>query len=171
VIRGKVAWVFGNNFDVDFIVGIENISTTDIDRIVANLMRSYDENFRQSIASGDILIGGKNFGYGHPHPQSMMGMRAIGIDCIIAESYAFPFYRSELASGMKLFECPGIAGAVERGACIEIDQQALTVFNKTSGKELRMKAIPDIPLRIMEKGGLLPFLKAEMRYPAAKVPI
>ncbi len=161
-IGGRVAWVFGDNFDVDFIVGIENITTTDIDRIVANLMKAYDANFRQSVASGDILIGGKNFGYGHPHPQSMMGMRAIGIDCVIAESYAFPFYRSELASGMKLFECPGIAEATDRGDYIEVNPAELTVVNKTSGKQFRMKALPDIPLRIMEKGGLLPFLKAEM---------
>lgn len=163
VIGGRVAWVFGDNFDVDFIVGIENISTTDIDRLVANLMTAYDANFRQFVAGGDILIGGKNFGYGHPHPQSMMGMRAIGINCVVAESYAFPFYRSELASGMKLFECPGITGAVERGDHIEVSPAELTVFNKTSGKQYRMNVIPDIPLRIMEKGGLLPFLKEEMR--------
>lgn len=162
VIGGRVAWIFGDNFDVDFIVGIENISTTDIDLIVANLMKSYDGNFRQSVAGGDILIGGKNFGYGHPHPQSMMGMRAIGINCIIAESYAFPFYRSELASGMKLFECHGIVGAVERGDHVEVNPTELTVYNKTSNKQFRMNAIPDIPLRIMEMGGLLPFLKEKI---------
>ncbi len=163
LIKGRAAWVFKDNFDVDLIIGIENISTTDIGIIVDNVMKSYDVSFKQTINCGDILVGGKNFGYGHPHPQSMMGMRAIGIDCIIAESYAFPFYRSELASGMKLFECPGIAEAVERRDFIEVNITALTVSNLTSGKQFRMNSIPDIPLRIMGKGGLIPFLKEEMR--------
>lgn len=159
--RGRVAWVFEDNFDVDLIIGVENISTTDIAKILANLMKPFEKNFAAVIRAGDILVGGRNFGYGHPHPQSMMGMRAAGIDCIVAESYAFPFYRSELASGMKLFECPGIARAVERWDDIEVLPAELKIVNRTRDKTLRLKPVPDIPGKIMAKGGLIPFLKSE----------
>lgn len=160
LIKGRVAWVFEDNFDIDLIIGIENISTTDIAKILDNLMKPFETDFAKAIIAGDILVGGKNFGYGHPHPQSMMGMRAAGIDCIIAESYAFPFYRSELASGMKLFECPGIAQAVERWDMLEVRPAELTVVNSARNQTLRLKPVPDIPAKIMEKGGLLPFLKS-----------
>ena len=159
--KGRVAWVFEDNFDVDLIIGIENISTTDISKILDNLMKPYEPDFAQLVKAADILVGGKNFGYGHPHPQSMMGMRAVGIDCIIAESYAFPFYRSELASGMKLFECPGISRAVGRWDEIEVLPAELKVINKTRKQILALKPVPDIPAKIMERGGLLPFLTSE----------
>ena len=102
ILQGKAAWVFPDSFDVDYIIGIPNIGLTDLKQITACLMKDFDPEFLDSCAPGDMLIAGKSFGYGHAHPQPMAGMREIGIRCVVAESYLFPFFRSELASGMML---------------------------------------------------------------------
>ena len=103
ILQGKAAWVFPDSFDVDYIIGIPNIGLTDLKQITACLMKDFDPEFLDSCAPGDMLIAGKSFGYGHAHPQPMAGMREIGIRCVVAESYLFPFSRSELASGVVLY--------------------------------------------------------------------
>lgn len=159
IFKGRAAWIFEDNFDVDMIIGIENISVTDLNKILDATMKSKESDFKEKITKGDILIGGKNFGYGHPHPQSMIAMRNLGITTIIAESFAFPFYRSELASGMKLLECKGISTNVSRWDNIIVDLEKQTVFNEEKNVELRMNNIPDIALDIMNNGGIVPYLK------------
>jgi 3-isopropylmalate/(R)-2-methylmalate dehydratase small subunit len=159
VFKGRVAWIFEDNFDVDMIIGIENISVTDLDKILDATMKSQEANFKEKIQSGDILVGGKNFGYGHPHPQSMIAMRKLGITTIIAESFAFPFYRSELASGMKLIECPGISSKVSRWDNIVVDFEKNIITNENKDIQLELKAIPEIALNIMDNGGIVEYLK------------
>jgi len=160
-IRGRAAWIFSNNVDVDTIVGIENISVTDTDKLVAAAMKAYEVDFADKIQVGDIMVAGSNLGYGHPHPQSMIALRELGIDTIIAESFAFPFYRSELAKGMKLLECPGISSQVQRWDVLEVDMDKNTVTNITQGVEHNLAPLPEIPRKIMAAGGLMGFLRQQ----------
>ena len=158
---GKAAWVYGDDFDVDYIIGIENIRVSDLNIIVSILMKHYDPDFASQVRPGDILIGGKGFGYCHPHPQAMQGMRELGITTIIAESFAFAFYRSELASGMRLLECPEITRMVERGDILEvtINDGKVKIENHSKHADVNGKPIPVIPQKIMQAGGMIPFLK------------
>jgi len=158
-LSGRAAWVFGDNVDVDSIVGIENISTTDVAKLVADVMKAYDPDFKKKAKPGDFIVAGGNLGYGHPHPQPMIALRELGIDTIIAESFAFPFYRSELAKGMKLFECPDISKHVQRWDEIEVDVANNTLINKTQQKHLSLVPIPEIPMAVMEAGGLVKYLR------------
>ncbi|NKI15938.1 3-isopropylmalate dehydratase [Spongiibacter sp. KMU-166] len=158
-LKGRAAYVFGDNYDIDLIIGIENISISDTDKIVDVLMYKYDSEFKSNINVGDILVGGKNFGYGHPHPQAMVGMRAVGIDVIVAESYAFPFYRSELASGMKLLECADISTNVSRWDELDIDVHQGLLRNITQGTEFKLKEVTPIALDMMTAGGVEGYLK------------
>lgn len=156
---GRAAWIFEDNFDIDYIIGIENISISDKEKIMQVLMKSFENDFKNNVKKGDILIGGKNFGYGHPHPQAMTGMRVLGIEVIVAESYAFPFYRGELASGMKLFECPDVRRKTDRWDEVEIDINKNVFVNKTKNIILELTPIPSIPLRIMNSGGIVEYIK------------
>ena len=158
-IKGRAAWVFADDFDVDYIIGIENIRVNDINKIMELLMKPFETDFKEKVKAGDILIGGKNFGYGHPHPQAMMGMRQLGIDTIVAESFAFAFYRSELAAGMKLIVCPGIREIVNRWDEITVDMAKNKVINLTQAKEQVCEEIAEIPMKIMEYGGIVGFLQ------------
>ena len=87
-ITGRAAWVYPDHFDVDFIIGAANIGLQEPEEIVRCLMKEYEPDFLEKAAPGDLLVAGKNFGYGHGHPQPMMGMRHIGITCVVAESFA-----------------------------------------------------------------------------------
>lgn len=157
-VTGRTAWVFPDHFDVDYIIGVPNISLQDPEEITRCLMRDYDPGFLERIAPGDLLVAGKNFGYGHAHPQPMLGMRHVGIRCVVAESYAFPFYRSELASGMKLFTCPGIAGVAEQGDLLTVDTEAGRVTIPGKGS-LPLAPLGKYPLEVMSVGGAVPYLK------------
>lgn len=159
ILTGKAAWVFPDNFDVDYIVGIPNIGLQDMEDIVHCLMKDFAPDFLTRVSKGDILVAGRNFGYGHAHPQPMAGMRRIGITCVVAESYAFPFYRSELASGMKLFTCPGVTRLAAAGERLAIDTQACTVKNLDAEKSLPMKPFTGYPLELLRAGGVAPYLQ------------
>ena len=157
-ITGRAAWVYPDHFDVDFIIGAANIGLQEPEEIARCLMKEYEPDFLEKAAPGDLLVAGKNFGYGHGHPQPMMGLRHIGITCVVAESFAFPFYRSELASGMKLFVCPGVAWLAERGDYLTIDVQRGTVSIPGKGS-LPLAPLGRYPLEVMKAGGVIPHLK------------
>lgn len=152
IIEGKAAWIFPDNFDVDDIIGAANIGLQSNEEIKRVLMKDLDPEFVENSRPKDLLIAGKNCGYGHAHPQPMQGMRAIGIDTIVAESFTFPFYRSELASGMKMLICEDITSHVEKGDHVKIDTQTLEV--EVNGKLVtKLKEIAAYPMSLMENSG------------------
>lgn len=159
VFKGRAAWVFPDSFDADLIVGVEHIGTLDLEIIKNNLMKAYDPGFGTKVKKGDMLIGGKNFGYGHPHPQAMNGMRALGVEVIVAEQFFQVFYRAELASGTKLFTCPGVTESVGRFDELELDTEKAVLVNKTRGVTLALDPVDEYPLYIMEHG-IVEFIKA-----------
>lgn len=114
VLEGRVAWIFDDHFDVDLIVGVEKMGLSDPEEILFYCMKDLDPNFTQDVRPGDVLVGGRNFGYGHPHYPSMIAMRELGIECVVAESFSPYFRRGENCNGMILVSCPGISQAVER---------------------------------------------------------
>ncbi len=114
IIDGRVAWIFGDDFDIDLVIGVENIKYYDLVKLRSALMKAYDESFVDSVREGDVLVGGRNFGYGHPHYPPLVAMRSVGIKAIVAESFSPGFWRGETYNGMPLIACPGIAAAVKR---------------------------------------------------------
>lgn len=159
VLQGRVAWIFPDHFDVDLIVGVGNIAATDMRVLLAACMREYDEHFRDAVRPGDFLVAGSNFGYGHPHPQAMMAMRELGVRVVIAESFAFPFFRSELASGMALVTCARAARGVSRWDELQLDLEAGILKNLSAGEEFRMDPIPPVALEMIRAGGVVGYLK------------
>ena len=110
-LRGRVAWVFDEaDFDVDQIVGVENIRLTDPDALAACAMRRFDPGFAEVVRRGDVVVGAENFGYGHPHFAPMIGLRRLGVSAVIAESFATGYWREEIAEGFPQIACPGITG-------------------------------------------------------------
>ncbi len=142
--RGKVVWIFPDNFDVDQIMGVRNLREGDLDKLLPACMQSYDPEFAACVTPGDLLVGGKNFGYGHPHHQGMALMRKLGIRMMLADSFASTFYRNEVTNGMALLEVPGISAAVERFDELEVDFLEATVHRE--GALLRAGKKPPAPV-------------------------
>ncbi|MQY30418.1 LeuD/DmdB family oxidoreductase small subunit [Nocardia aurantia] len=161
VFAGRVAWKFGDDFDIDLVIGVTNIKYYDPDKLRSVLMRAYDPSFVDEVCPGDILVGGRNFGYGHPHYPAMIAMRNAGIVAVVAESYAPGFWRGELYQGMPLVTVPGIADAVRRWDDIEVDWRTATVRVARTGQELVGTAPSPHAIDVIEAGGGLNLLRAQ----------
>lgn len=168
VFNGRVAWVFGDDFDIDLIIGVENIKYYDADKLRSVCMQAYDPTFVDEARHGDVIVGGRNFGYGHPHYPAMISMRNLGIVAVVAESYAPGFWRGELYQGMPLVTVPGIASAVERWDDVEVDWKTATVRVHRSGQVLQGAPPSAHAIEVTEAGGGLNLLKGQ--YGAQKEP-
>ncbi len=161
VFAGRVAYVFGDDFDIDLVIGVENIKYYDPDKLRSVLMQAYDPGFTEAVRQGDVLVGGRNFGYGHPHYPAMIAMRNAGIVAVVAESYAPGFWRGELYQGMPLVTVPGISAAVQRWDDIEVDWRSATVRVARTGQVLRGTPPSAHAVDVIEAGGGLNLLRAQ----------
>ena len=159
-IRGRVAWIFDEeDFDVDQIVGVRNIKLTDPQELAALAMQEIDPGFQAQVRAGDVLVGGRNFGYGHPHYPPLIAMRQLGISALIAESFAPAFWRGEISMGFPLVACPGILAAVSRWDVLEVDWAQEVVVNQTTGTRLPFLPLGAADRMTLEQGGLIGYLK------------
>lgn len=159
-LRGRVAFKFEEiDFDVDQIVGVKNIKTTNIDDLAKAAMQEYDPGFAAAVKPGDLLVGNHNFGYGHPHYPPMKAMRHLGITGIIAESFSPGYWRGEISMGFPQISCPGILAFVERWDEVEVDWAAQCVRNHTQGTEIAFEPLATGDLQMLEAGGLEIYLK------------
>ena len=160
-LRGRVAWVFDeDDFDIDLIIGVRNIKVTDLDELARLAMSDREPGFAATVQRGDLLVGGRNFGYGHPHYPAMRAMRHLGIAGVVAESFSPGFFRGEISMGFPLVTCPGILGLAGRGDMLEVDWAAAEVRHPARGRALPLQPLADSERQTLEAGGLLPYLKA-----------
>ncbi|MBR0093392.1 MAG: hypothetical protein IJP92_17020 [Lachnospiraceae bacterium] len=159
-IEGKVAWVFDEpNFDVDLVIGLENISVRDPEQLKMLCMKNYTENFAQEVEPGDVFVGGENLGYGHPHKGGPESLRYLGLGAIIADSFSPGFYRANSITGFPLIACPGISKAVKKGDRIIYDWDKQTITNETTNTVLECTPMSQKDRDIVDCGGLVPYIK------------
>ncbi|MDM0071847.1 3-isopropylmalate dehydratase [Variovorax sp. J31P207] len=173
-LRGRVAWIFDeDDFDIDLIVGVRNIKITDVSELAALAMADYLPDFASTVRKGDVLVGGRNFGYGHPHYPAMRAMRHLGISCVIAESFSPGFFRGEMSMGFPLVTCSGIRAAVARGDALEVNWDTSEVSITRTGETLPLQPFSASERGMLDAGGLIPYLKtriAKAENPEAHAP-
>lgn len=153
VIEGRVAWVFGDNFDIDLVIGMENLSERDPRKLAELCMVKFEPEFRDKVKTGDIVVGGRNFGYGHAHPQSLTALKKVGIRAIVAESFSPPFYRGETSGGFILIDCKGIVNCANRWNLLRVDLVNGVLTNITTGTRLSSeKPVAPVIQRIRSGG-------------------
>jgi 3-isopropylmalate/(R)-2-methylmalate dehydratase small subunit len=162
---GRVAWVFDDNFDVDQVVGVANIKVQDVTEQAPRAMAQFEDGFHTRVAPGDLLVAGRNFGYGHPHAIAMRTMRHLGIAGVVAESFFSSFWLGEVGYGFRLLVCPGIRAMARRGDELQVDWDHYTVTNRTSGAQLTAVAHTARERQILAHGGLKPMLAAQRPLP------
>ncbi len=161
--RGRVAYIFADDdFDVDQICGVENILVQDIEVLKRCAMRMHDPQFALSVRAGDFLVGGRNFGYGHPHYQGMRAMRALGVAAVIAESFAPGYWRGEISMGFAQVACPGILTLARRWDDLEIDWDKSFVRNLSSGDTRAFEPLSERDRAMIAAGGLVEFLRRDL---------
>lgn len=165
-LHGRVAYIFGEaDFDIDLIVGIKNIKLQDPEQLCGVAMQRYDPGFRSSVQPGDLLVGGANFGYGHPHYPAMRAMRHMGISGVVAESFSPGYWRGEISMGFPQIPCPGIVALVQRWDRIEVDFAASQIHNHTRGGSLPFEPLSSADLQMLQAGGVKAWLRRELAEP------
>jgi len=157
MIRGKV-WKFGDNVDTDVIIPARYLNTTDPEELAKHCMEDADPEFAKKVKKGDILVAGRNFGCGSSREHAPIAIKACGISCVIAESFARIFYRNAFNTGLLIIECAEAAKEAETGDELEVHVEEGKIINLTKGKTYYFKPIPPFMREILEDGGLIPHI-------------
>ena len=132
-IEGK-AWKFGNNIDTDAIIPARYLNTSDPKELSKHCMENADKEFVEKISGGDIIVAGKNFGCGSSREHAPLAIKACGISCVLANSFARIFYRNSFNIGLPIFESIEASEAISTGDELRINIDAGEIVNITQNE-------------------------------------
>ena len=156
---GKV-FKYGDNVDTDVIIPARYLNAPSPEELAKHCMEDIDPAFATTVQPGDIIVGGANFGCGSSREHAPISIRACGVRCVIAASFARIFYRNSINIGFPILECPEAAAAIQNGDTITVDFDSGKIHDETTGQDFQAVAFPAFINRIIEHDGLLPYLKA-----------
>lgn len=148
-----IAFKYGDNIDTDVIIPARYLNTPDPEELKLHCMEDIDENFISKVEHGDIMVGGKNFGCGSSREHAPIAIKASGISCVIAESFARIFYRNAINIGLPIIESCEAARAIKDGDTVEVDFDKGEVNVKD--EIFMVSPFPKSIQKIIEAGGLM----------------
>jgi len=154
------AWIFGDDVDTDTLAPGKYMKFG-IDEIAKHCLESLRPAFAASVAPGDVVVGGRNFGLGSSREQAASALRHLGVAAVVATSFAGLFYRNALNLGLPVLTCPD-ASRIREGDEVRVDAAAGRVENLSSGETLACEPIPQHLLEMVRDGGLLPHLEKRL---------
>lgn len=160
--RGK-AHVYGNNIDTDVIIPARRLAATKAEELAAYCMEDIDKDFTARVRPGDVIIAGSNFGCGSSREHAPMAIKASGISCVIAASYARIFFRNAFNIGLPIFVCQEIGACAETGDEIKIDFATGVIENETRKETYQAQALPGFMMDMIQKGGLMAKIAEEKK--------
>jgi 3-isopropylmalate/(R)-2-methylmalate dehydratase small subunit len=159
--RGKI-WKFGNNIDTDAIIPARYLNIWDPQGLAAHCMEDADPEFMKKMKPGDIIVGGENFGCGSSREHAPIAIKAAGIACVVAKSFARIFYRNSFNMGLPIFESPDLWGKVTQGSEIEVDADGgLIRILGGAAEPLRIQPVPPFMQELIADGGLMNHIAKE----------
>ena len=156
--HGKVH-KFGDNVDTDVIIPARYLNTSDHKELASHCMEDIDKEFVNKVKDGDIMVGEANFGCGSSREHAPIAIKASGISCVIAATFARIFYRNAINIGLPIMECPEAAKEIKSGDEVDVDFDSGVITDVTTGKTYQAEPFPDFIKEIINKGGLLNSLK------------
>lgn len=159
MVTGNV-YKYGDNVDTDVIIPARYLNNTNPAELAKHCMEDIDSEFAGKVQKGDIVVGGANFGCGSSREHAPIAIRAAGASCVIAKSFARIFYRNSINIGFPILECPEAVDAIENGDSVSVDFDTGLIVDNNNGKKFQAVAFPAFINKIIDNGGLLPYLKA-----------
>ena len=154
------AWKFGDDINTDVITPGRYTVTVDRKRLGEIVFIEYRPEFAKEVQAGDVIVAGNNFGCGSSREHSPVAIKAAGVSAVIAKTFARIFFRNSINIGLSLFVCED-ADKIDDGDTIELNIKTGEVHDKTKGLVLKSKPLPEFMQRIVEKGGLVNFLRSD----------
>lgn len=161
-IKGR-AWKFGDDIDTDAIIPARYLSTSDPAELAKHVMEDADPEFPSKVKTGDIIVAGKNFGCGSSREHAPIAIKAAGVSCVIANSFARIFYRNSINIGLPIFEFGESTGKIFEGDIVEIDPEAGTITNLTRNEVYQAAPFPVFMQDIINAGGLMSYVAERMK--------
>lgn len=150
---------FGDNVDTDVIIPARYLNTASHAELATHCMEDIDADFVNKVNDGDIMVATKNFGCGSSREHAPIAIKASGISCVIASSFARIFYRNAINIGLPILECPEAAEAINAGDVVSVDFNTGVITDETTGEKFQGEPFPEFIQNIIAKGGLINSIK------------
>lgn len=150
---------YGDNVDTDVIIPARYLNSADHKELASHCMEDIDKDFVTNVKDGDIMVANLNFGCGSSREHAPIAIKASGISCVIASTFARIFYRNAINIGLPILECDEAAKNIDAGDEVEVDFDSGTITNKTKNQTYHAHPFPEFMKGIISAGGLLNSLK------------
>lgn len=150
---------YGDDINTDVIIPARYLTSTEPAKLAEHAMEGIDPEFASKARGGKILVAGRNFGCGSSREHAPLALKAAGVKAVVAESFARIFFRNAINIGLVVVECKGVSASVDEGDVLEVDLELGRVVDVSKGISLSSTRYPEAVLRIMEKGGLMGYIR------------
>ncbi|CDD46102.1 3-isopropylmalate dehydratase small subunit [Firmicutes bacterium CAG:534] len=155
--KGNV-FKYGDNVDTDVIIPARYLNSSEPSELAAHCMEDIDREFIHQVKKGDIIVAEKNFGCGSSREHAPIAIKAAGVSCVIAETFARIFYRNAINIGLPIVECAQAAKEIENGDQVEVDFDSGVIKDLTKGTEYQGQAFPEFMQKIIAAEGLVNYI-------------
>ena len=149
---------YGDNVDTDVIIPARYLNSSDPKELATHCMEDIDKDFVKNVNQGDIIVANKNFGCGSSREHAPIAIKAAGVSCVIAETFARIFYRNAINIGLPIIECPEAAKAIKAGDEVKVDFDSGVITNVTTGESFQGQAFPEFMQKLIACGGLVNYI-------------
>lgn len=146
---------YGDNVDTDVIIPARYLNSSDPKELATHCMEDIDKDFVKNVKPGDIVVALKNFGCGSSREHAPIALKASGVSCVIASTFARIFYRNSINIGLPILECPEAAEAISAGDDVSVDFDSGLITDETTGATYQAQPFPPFIKNIIASGGLL----------------
>lgn len=154
---------YGRDIDTDVIIAARYLNTSDPKELAKHCMQDLAPTFVERVKPGDIMVAEENFGCGSSREHAPICIKAAGIDCVIAKSFARIFYRNAINTGLAILECPEAVDGIGEGDTVSVDADAGIITDETTGQSWQAQPFPPFIKEIIEAGGLVARTKNKMK--------
>lgn len=154
---------YGDNVDTDVIIPARYLNSSDPAELAKHCMEDIDKEFVNNVKAGDIIVAKKNFGCGSSREHAPIAIKASGVSCVIADTFARIFYRNSINIGLPIIECPEAAKAIEAGDEVEIDFDSGKIYDRTKGMEFQGQPFPEFMQKLIAAGGLVKYTNSKRK--------
>lgn len=155
--NGKV-FKYGDNVDTDVIIPARYLNSSDPKELALHCMEDIDKDFINNVKQGDIIVADKNFGCGSSREHAPIAIKAAGVSCVIAETFARIFYRNSINIGLPIIECAEASKGIEAGDEVEVDFDSGIIYNKTKNTQFKGQPFPEFMQKIIASEGLINYI-------------
>jgi 3-isopropylmalate/(R)-2-methylmalate dehydratase small subunit len=159
---------YGRDIDTDVIIPARYLNTSDPAELAKHCLEDLDKTFVERVHEGDIVVADENFGCGSSREHAPVAIKAAGVSCVIAKSFARIFYRNSINMGLPILECPEAVDGISEGDVVSVDADTGTIVNETTGAEFHAQPFPEFIQEIINEGGLVERTKRVMAQKAGE---